>query len=446
MGNEEFRRTMEKDIEDIKIAEYMKYEAEMKRQSWRDFHSYFPTKNDNWDVGSFHFENNKTSDYPYYADDAKINAYYDLPPLLPLMSKQGMIDNTDEPDVPNLEPHDEGISSNDDLMSGLSQRQMKTSKTDTILGASSMASDDTVEKDSHPSRTLLCQLQPKDLSPGIFSLPCTISSFNLYAITDLGTCFNITPGSVFEYLKLTNLKKTDVLVRIANMTQQAPLGTVKNVLVKIDKFVFLCNFVVIDMPGILGEMMILGKPFLATIHAQIDVFNREISFGIGDDRAKFDVNGNSHHSNITLEKVYMEIKKESFNPLEIEDDNKRDTSRWHACKLGRVFYDNGSGEDCRIWPTCNPDLSFCSGYEAVYGKVKIGHTNIANSDREKIFNEWVLDSFDVEADYAKMFANPYSRRFDKYRQIFINEVEQLSNEYALKIWKKGYILDDVWEK
>ncbi|GJW20885.1 putative ribonuclease H-like domain-containing protein [Tanacetum coccineum] len=115
MGNEEFRRTMEKDIEDIKIDEYMKYEAEMKRQSWRDFHSYFPTKNDNWDVGSFHFENNKTSDYPYYADDAKINAYYDLPPLLPLMSKQGMIDNTDEPDVPNLEPHDEGIRAHDDL-------------------------------------------------------------------------------------------------------------------------------------------------------------------------------------------------------------------------------------------------------------------------------------------------------------------------------------------
>ncbi|GJT30118.1 RNA-directed DNA polymerase, eukaryota, reverse transcriptase zinc-binding domain protein [Tanacetum coccineum] len=193
----------------------------------------------------------------------------------------------------------------------------------------------------------------------------------------------------------------------------------ENVLVKIDKFVFLCDFVVIDMPEILGEITILGKPFLATIHAQIDVFNREISFGIGEDRVKFDVNGNAHHSNVTLEKVYMAAEKESFNPLEIEDDlflyesptclrfeqntrthtnsnietidspsnmqetnkrcadlqpdNKRDTSRWHVCKHVRVFYDDGSGEDCGIWPICNPDLSFCSGYGAVYGKGKKGY-------------------------------------------------------------------------
>ncbi|GJV66290.1 hypothetical protein Tco_1477118 [Tanacetum coccineum] len=236
----------------------------------------------------------------------------------------------------------------------------------------------------------------------------------------------------------------------------------------------------------------------------------------------------------------MATKKESFNPLEIEDglfsyespaclqfaqntrihtnsdietidspsniqetsescvdhqpDNKKDTSRWHVCKPIRVFYDNGIGEDCRMWPTCNPDLSFCSGYEAVYGKcehemlkqwvyfqdherrdvkwscmkfadflhskpikprpcdysieewlkVKIGHTSIENFNEEKVFNEWVLDSFDFEADYAKMFANPYSRRFDEHKQIF--EVEQLSNKYELKIGNKGYVLDDVWEK
>ncbi|GKB52513.1 RNA-directed DNA polymerase, eukaryota, reverse transcriptase zinc-binding domain protein [Tanacetum coccineum] len=79
----------------------------------------------------------------------------------------------------------------------------------------------------------------------------------------------------------------------------------ENVLVKIDKFVFPCDLVVIDMPGILGEMIILGRPFLTTIHAQIDVFNGKFSFIIGEDRIKFDVNGNSHHSNITLEKVYM---------------------------------------------------------------------------------------------------------------------------------------------
>nr|GEV38947.1 hypothetical protein [Tanacetum cinerariifolium] len=83
MVNEEFRRTIEGDIEDMTIDEYMKYKAKMKRKSWRDSQSYFLTKYDNWDVGSFHLEKNKTSNCPYYTDDAKIDEYYDLPPLLP---------------------------------------------------------------------------------------------------------------------------------------------------------------------------------------------------------------------------------------------------------------------------------------------------------------------------------------------------------------------------
>nr|GEX99619.1 hypothetical protein [Tanacetum cinerariifolium] len=53
-------------------------------------------------------------------------------------------------------------------------------------------------------------------------------------------------------------------------------------------------------------------------------------------------------------------------------DNERITSRWHVCKPVRVFYDDGSDEDYGMRPTCNPDLSFCSGYEVVYGKGEHG--------------------------------------------------------------------------
>ncbi|GJS62147.1 hypothetical protein Tco_0656931 [Tanacetum coccineum] len=44
-------------------------------------------------------------------------------------------------------------------------------------------------------------------------------------------------------------------------------------------------------------------------------------------------------------------------------------------------------------------------------KVKIGHTNIYNSNWEIVFCEWILDSFDVEEEIG----NPYSRRFDEYK-------------------------------
>ncbi|GKA42391.1 reverse transcriptase domain-containing protein [Tanacetum coccineum] len=86
--------------------------------------------------------------------------------------------------------------------------------------------------DEGPSVVLPCQLPPKELSPGSFTLPYTIGSLNLYAMADLGASVNIMPRSMFNHLKLTNLKKTYMLVEMADMTKSAPVGIVKNVLVK----------------------------------------------------------------------------------------------------------------------------------------------------------------------------------------------------------------------
>ncbi|GJT41612.1 hypothetical protein Tco_0941477 [Tanacetum coccineum] len=77
-------------------------------------------------------------------------------------------------------------------------------------------------------------------------------------------------------------------------------------------------------------------------------------------------------------------------------------------------------------------------------KVKIGHTNICNSDRERVFNEWILNSYDVEEEYANEIGDPYSRRFNEYKQVFDKEIELLSNEYILRIGKRGFEEDELW--
>nr|GEX94931.1 hypothetical protein [Tanacetum cinerariifolium] len=146
---------------------------------------------------------------------------------------------------------------------------------------------------------------------------------------------NVISKSLFEHLKLADLKETNMMVGMVNMTKKAPLGIMENILVKINKFLFHSDFVVIDMLEGPNKTMFLGKPFLAMIHAQIDVFRREISLGIG-----------SH----PLENV---------------------VSRWHVCKPVRVIV-RDCEKDYEKWPTCNPDLSFCSGYDAIYGKEESG--------------------------------------------------------------------------
>ncbi|GJW03234.1 hypothetical protein Tco_1562090, partial [Tanacetum coccineum] len=66
----------EKDIENMTIAEYMEYEARMKKQYVH------PTKSEG---ANFSYLSSKSvaMEYPYYSDDAKIDLYYELPPLLP---------------------------------------------------------------------------------------------------------------------------------------------------------------------------------------------------------------------------------------------------------------------------------------------------------------------------------------------------------------------------
>ncbi|GJW02711.1 hypothetical protein Tco_1561567 [Tanacetum coccineum] len=78
--------------------------------------------------------------------------------------------------------------------------------------------------------------------------------------------------------------------------------------------------------------------------------------------------------------------------------------------------------------------------------ITASHNNLHESDREFIFNEWILDSYDVDEEYAREIGDLCSRRFNEYNRMFKNEIENLSNEYILRIGKKGYVLDDVWEK
>ncbi|GJZ53907.1 zinc knuckle CX2CX4HX4C containing protein, partial [Tanacetum coccineum] len=149
-------------------------------------------------------------------------------------------------------------------------------------------------------KVLQHQLPPKELNLGSFTLPYTIGKFNFYAMANLGASINVMPRSIFEHLHPTNLKKTNVLCEMANMSKKAPLGIVENIIVKIDKFLFPSDFAIIDNTP--SETTILGRPFLATIHAEIDVFAGKFSLGINEDRISFD---SMRKDNNPSEKIFM---------------------------------------------------------------------------------------------------------------------------------------------
>ncbi|GJQ94541.1 hypothetical protein Tco_0005680 [Tanacetum coccineum] len=140
------------------------------------------------------------------------------------------------------------------------------------------------------STTLLNRIPLKERDPGSSTIPCIISGLTIEkALTDLGASISLMPYSMFSRLELGKLKPTRMCIEITNKMTQYPKGIARNVLVKIDKFVFLVDFVILDMKEDSKVPIILGRPFLANAHAMIDVFNKKISLEVGNETITFDI-------------------------------------------------------------------------------------------------------------------------------------------------------------
>ncbi|XP_017970452.1 PREDICTED: uncharacterized protein LOC108660700 [Theobroma cacao] len=110
----------------------------------------------------------------------------------------------------------------------------------------------------------------KDL--GSFTIPCTIGNlFFTKALSDLGASINLKHWSIFEKLGLGECKPTSVTLQLANRSFVYLRGIIEDVLVKVDKFIFLVDFIILDMEEDRQILIILGRPFLATARAFIDV-------------------------------------------------------------------------------------------------------------------------------------------------------------------------------
>ncbi|GJV36325.1 hypothetical protein Tco_1408802, partial [Tanacetum coccineum] len=128
----------------------------------------------------------------------------------------------------------------------------------------------------------------KEKDPGSFTLPCYINNVCFEnALTNLGANVNVTPLSTYLSLGLDELAHTKLTVELADRTVKHPKGIVENVLVGIGKFIFPVDFIILDMPEDVKVPLILGRKFLSTAHAKIDVFKKKITLSVGDEKIIF---------------------------------------------------------------------------------------------------------------------------------------------------------------
>nr|GEZ75200.1 reverse transcriptase domain-containing protein [Tanacetum cinerariifolium] len=132
------------------------------------------------------------------------------------------------------------------------------------------------------SAVVLKKLSEKLGDPGRFLIPCDFSEFdNCLALADLGASINLMPLSNWKKLRLPTLNDTKMVLELADQTISKPTGVAENVFVKVGKFYFPADFVVLDFIADPRVPLILGRPFLSTVHALIDVYEGEITLKMG---------------------------------------------------------------------------------------------------------------------------------------------------------------------
>ncbi|KAL5565577.1 hypothetical protein UlMin_028741 [Ulmus minor] len=149
---------------------------------------------------------------------------------------------------------------------------------------------ETVMLNEECSAVLQRKLPQKLKDPGSFTIPCTIGSCNFdKVLCDLGASINLMPLSVFRKLGLGEVKPTSISLQLADRSVKYPRGVIEDVLIKVDKFIFPADFVVLDMEEDREIPLILGRPFLATGRTLIDVQQGKLILRVQDEQVTFDV-------------------------------------------------------------------------------------------------------------------------------------------------------------
>nr|GEZ60878.1 reverse transcriptase domain-containing protein [Tanacetum cinerariifolium] len=100
---------------------------------------------------------------------------------------------------------------------------------------------------------------------------------NCLALADLGASINLMPLSIWKKLRLPTLNDMKMVLELADRTISKPTGVAENVFVKVGKFYFLADFVILDFVVDPRVPLILRRPFMSTAHALIDVYEGEIT-------------------------------------------------------------------------------------------------------------------------------------------------------------------------
>jgi hypothetical protein len=171
------------------------------------------------------------------------------------------------------------------------------------------------------SVVILNKLPEKKKDLGCPTIDCSIGNqyFN-NALCDLRASVSVMPTAVYHKLDHSALKPTSLCLQLVDQSVRYPLGITENIALKIREFFVLVDIVVLDMHPDSKVSLILGRPFLSTANAHIDVGKGEIKFTINGQEEQFTFKSkqelNSSAKMVDQDKIEELLESSSLGSLE----------------------------------------------------------------------------------------------------------------------------------
>ncbi|XP_015954689.1 uncharacterized protein LOC107479058 [Arachis duranensis] len=134
------------------------------------------------------------------------------------------------------------------------------------------------------------RLPQKFPNPESFLIPCSIGTITFEkALCDLRSGINLMPLSVMKKLGIQEVQPTRISLEVADKSLKRAFGVEENVLVKVEDLYLPANFVILDTREEKDDSILLGRPFLATGRALIDVERGELVLRMHEDHLLFKI-------------------------------------------------------------------------------------------------------------------------------------------------------------
>nr|GFA33537.1 reverse transcriptase domain-containing protein [Tanacetum cinerariifolium] len=261
------------------------------------------------------------------------------------------------------------------------------------------------------SAVILKKLPEKLGDPGKFLIACVFSELKYKALADLGASINLMPLSVWKNLSLPDLIPTRMTLELANRAICTPDRIARDVFVPVGKFTFLADFVIVDYESDPRVPLILGRPFLRTARALIDVY--EMILRDGDERLTLNMkhdtasySNHPHRESVNLINIFNLSREDCLEDLVSKKQSGNPTYLLHK-KIAspKVIHEFHDSKGCNFLSEELPDTDSFNDIYPHFGVDPLSGstTYSANSLLEEFADELALISYPPDYDDTRAF-------------------------------------------